>query len=187
MLIPALPARRSRMLDDPFSAMVDTINGMIAEELIDLAQVIACRTPGFLDRKGPGKDKGNGATDAFLMELNCAVRERWPTACVQQERALTGAKYSFDFFIPSEQTAVEIALSLRNVVTEFEKDIFKAILAKDGGKEVKRLILVGKHGAIKRLSGAGPRAIIAWAARTQLIEVHIKDLGRPDLAASSVG
>jgi hypothetical protein len=86
-----------------------------------------------------------------------------PTACVQQERALTGAKYSFDFFIPSEQTAVDIALSLRNVVTEFEKDIFKAILAKDGGKELTRLIMVGKHG------------------------VHMKDLGRPDLAASSVG
>ena len=160
---------------------------MIADDLLDLAQIIACRTPGFLDRKGPGKDKGNGATDAFLTELNSAVSERWPTACVQQERAFPGAKYSFDFFIPSEQTAVEIALSLRNVVTEFEKDIFKAILAKDGGKEVKRLILVGKHGGVKRLAGAGPKAIIGWVARTQGIEVHIKDLGRPDLTASPIG
>jgi hypothetical protein len=73
------------------------------------------------------------------------------------------------------------------VVTEFEKDIFKAILAKDGGKEVKRLILVGKHGGVKRLAGAGPKAIIGWVARTQGIEVHIKDLGRPDLTASPIG
>jgi len=65
---------------------------MIADDLLDLAQIIACRTPGFLDRKGPGKDKGNGATDAFLTELNSAVSERWPTACVQQDRAFPGSK-----------------------------------------------------------------------------------------------
>jgi plasmid stability protein len=70
---------------------------------------------------------------------------------------------------------------------EFEKDIFKAILAKEGGKEVKALILVGKHGAVKRLAGAGPRAIMVWVARTQGIEVRIRDLGRPDLSATSVG
>ena len=159
---------------------------MIADEIIDLAQGIAAKTPGFLDRKGPGKDKGNGATNAFLTELNSAVSERWPTACVQQDQSFSGAKYSFDFFIPSEQAAVEIALSLRNVVTEFEKDIFKAILAKDSGKGLRRLILVGKHGAVKRLAGAGPRAIIAWVERTQSIEVQVEDLGQPNLLAPTV-
>ena len=150
---------------------------MIADELFQLAHSIACNTPGFLDRRGPGKDKGNGFTAAFLGELNQAVRERWADTCKQQEQVAPQLKYSFDFYIPSESTAVEIALSLRNIVTEFEKDIFKAILAKDSGKKLDRLVLMGKRGAVERFSGPGPCAIIAWVKRTQGIDVQLMDLG----------
>ena len=157
--------------------MDNGVSVMIADELFHLAHDIACSTHGFLDRRGPGKDKGNGVTDAFLAELNQVVGARWPNACRQQEPVAPRMKYSFDFYIPSESTAVEIALSLRNIVTEFEKDIFKAILAKDGGKSLEKLILMGKRGAVKRFAGSGPSAIIAWVKRTQQIDVELRDLG----------
>jgi hypothetical protein len=151
---------------------------MIADDLFALAHEIACNTTGFLDRQGPGKDKGNGATNAYLAVLNQAALARWPDTCRQQEPVANGIGYSFDFYIPAEGTAVEVALSLRNVVTEFEKDIFKAILAKDGGKKLERLLLLGKHGAVLRCQGPGPQAIMAWVKRTQGITVEIKDLGQ---------
>ncbi len=85
-------------------------------------------------------------------------------------------KYSFDFFIPSEDTVVEIALSLRNIVTEFEKDIFKCILANESGKPIKKLLLIGKDGSVKRQDGTGPRAIKSWVNRHCHIAVEVKEL-----------
>ncbi len=78
--------------------------------------------------------------------------------------------------MPSEAAAVEIALSLRNPLSEFERDVFKAILAKDGGLEVRRLLLIGKAGAAARLAAPGPEAIEAWAEEHCGIVVDVRDL-----------
>jgi len=148
----------------------------IADHIFELAQQIADRTPGFHDCKGPGKDAGNGVTNEFLRALDIAVSDNWPVKVRQQEPVAPGVKYSFDYFIPSEDTAVEIALSIRNIVTEFEKDIFKAILANESGKQVRRLVLIGKTGAVKRQNGTGPNAIKAWVKQRCNIQIDVMEL-----------
>ena len=148
----------------------------IAEQIFELAQQIAKRTTGFQERRGPGKKAGNGMTDAFLALLDAAVANNFGAKVRRQELVAPGMKYSFDFFIPSEDTVVEIALSLRNIVTEFEKDIFKCILANESGKPIKKLLLIGKDGSVKRQDGTGPRAIKSWVNRHCHIAVEVKEL-----------
>lgn len=148
----------------------------IAEHIFDLAQQIVARTPGFQDSKGPGNQAGNGVTNEFIRALDVAVSNNWPIAVRRQEPVAPGVKYSFDYFIPSEDTAVEIALSIRNIVTEFEKDIFKAILANESGKCVKKLVLIGKDGSVKRQNGTGPNAIKRWVSQNCGIEIQVKEL-----------
>jgi hypothetical protein len=148
----------------------------IAEGLFDLAQRIAAQTPEFQKRHGPGGNAGNGATNKFLKSLNGEVAKRWPTSVRSQEPVASGMKYSFDYFIPSERTAVEIALSIWNSVSEFEKDIFKAILAKDTGKPLRKLVLIGKDGSVRQQKRPGPSAIMAWVKRNRGIGVEVKEL-----------
>lgn len=151
----------------------------LAEQLYIEAQKIADATPGFNKKLGPGNMAGNGATNAYLTTLNAVISDRWPTEIEQQVKIAPGVKYSFDFYIPSEKTAVEIALSLRNIVTEFEKDIFKAILADQAGNPVKKLVLIGKQGAVQRQNGTGPNAIKAWVCEKCGIEIEVRDLALP--------
>jgi len=148
----------------------------IADQILKIAQTLARQTRGFQKRKGPGKRAGNGVTNKFLKNLDKAVEAKWPRKVRRQEQAATGVNYSFDYYIPSERTAVEIALSLRNVVTEFEKDIFKAILAKQSHKPITKLLLIGKKGSVKRQNEPGPRAIKAWTKQNCRIAVEVREL-----------
>lgn len=149
---------------------------LIADKVYRMAQQIATHIPGFHKRRGPGKKAGNRVTDRFLAALDDRVRRRWKTECRIQEPVVDGLAYRFDYFIPSEKTVVEIALSLRNAVTEFEKDIFKAILARAAHKPVRRLLLIGKQGAVKRQGAPGPTAIKKWVKQQCGIEVQVKEL-----------
>src|SRR5438132_11646456 len=116
----------------------------VADQIFELAQQIAHRTPGFQERNGPGKAAGNGVSDEFLAALDREVAKRFGTVSRLQAPVAPGVNYSCDYFIPSEDTAIEIAMSLRKVVTEFEKDIFKDILPNESRNPVKPLILIGK-------------------------------------------
>ena len=144
--------------------------------VFELARSLAAQTPGFDERRGPGLDAGDGMTQGFLKVLDAKVKECWPVAVERQKPVGKGVGYTFDYYIESEQAAVEIALSLRNPLSEFEKDVFKAILAKKNGLPLRSLILIGKKGAAKRLGAPGPSAIIAWAARDQGVTIEVKDL-----------
>jgi len=79
-----------------------------ADQIFDLAQQIASKVAGFQDRRGPGKTAGNAVTDEFLAPLDREVAKRLGNVCKLQEPVAPGVKYSFDYFIPSEKTAVEI-------------------------------------------------------------------------------
>jgi hypothetical protein len=148
----------------------------IADEIFDLAQSLAAEIPGFERRRGPGREAGDGMTQSFIRALDEQVSRRWPAAVDLQRSVANGVGYTFDYFIESEHTAVEIALSLRNPLSEFEKDVFKAILAKEAGLAVRRLVLIGRKGAEDRLKAPGPKAIISWLAQHRGIEVLVKDL-----------
>ena len=148
--------------------------GPLARRLVAAAQETARRTRGFQRRLGAGA--GDDATKRYKEALDNLVRRRWPDLILPEERVIEGARYRFDYYIPSERTVIEVALSARNPGSEFEKDAFKVLLAKRAGKPVDRLVVVGKEGTEKRLDQPGQRAICAFARAEHGIDVDVKDL-----------
>src|SRR6266404_7008898 len=126
---------------------------MRPERLCVLAQRIAENMPDFFNAKGPGK--GDHSTAEFLRLLRVAAREIFGSDH-SEKAACTSAGFRFDFFFPEEAVAVEFAFGLHNPNSEFERDIFKCLLAIDEGCSVKKLMLIGKPGAIARLSAPAP-------------------------------
>jgi hypothetical protein len=131
----------------------------VTDELLQMIRSSAAPIPTFNDRLGPGSTKGNGATDRFVEMVNAVVSKKWPNEVTINQAAVPAAGFNFDLYVPSEETALEIALSIRNPVSEYEKDIFKGLLARDGGLPLRRLILIGKYGAVKTRNMPGSKAI----------------------------
>ena len=144
-----------------------------SEHLLLLAQKIAERTLGFFEKKGPGK--GDKATAAFVTSLRQLAKEEF--GCDYSEKVVCKAARSrFDFFFPDEGTAVELAFGLHNPISEFERDVFKCLLAIEDGCAVRKLTLVGKPGAITRLNAAAPKAIIALVGKRFGLAVEVLEL-----------
>ena len=148
---------------------------MRPERLCVLAQRIAESIPDFFTTKGPGK--GDHATAAFVQLLREAARGIFG-ADFSERTACGSAGFRFDFFFPEEAVVVEFAFGLHNPISEFERDVLKCLLAIDDGCSVKRLMLVGKPGAISRLSAPAPRAIISFVKRRFNLTVELYELQR---------
>ena len=144
-----------------------------ADHIYQMAQSIASSTQDFLVTKGPGK--GDRATHSFMAKL----REQAETHFGEDysEKKISGKiKSAVDFFIPDEATIVEIAMSLKVPMSEFHKDIFKALLAIDNGIEVGKILFICKPGGIKRHSEPASVAIIEWLKKNYRVEIEIREL-----------
>lgn len=157
---------------------------MRPERLCVLAQRIVERTPDFFISKGPGK--GDHATAEFVRSLREGAQAMFGSD-YSEKPACTSAGLRFDFFFPEEAVAVEFAFGLHNPNSEFERDIFKCLLAIDDGCSVKRLLLIGKPGAIARLSAPAPKAIIAFAKKRFDLTVEVFELQRQQPSEQAAG
>jgi hypothetical protein len=147
-----------------------------AERLCLFAQKLAERIPDFFERKGPGK--GDHATAAFVRALGEGAREMFGSD-FSEKVVCSSAGMRFDFYFPEEAVAVEFAFGLHNPISEFERDIFKCLLAIEDGCPVSKLMFIGKPGAIARLSAPAPRAIIAMVKKRFDLAIEILELHRP--------
>jgi hypothetical protein len=142
-------------------------------KLFLLAQAIASGTPAFFEIKGPGI--GDNASNVFMNQLRTAARRLFRQD--YSERRVCGyAKFAFDFYFPDEATAVEVALSLRNPSSEYERDIFKCLLAIDTGCEIRQLVFITKPGGHYRQQVAGASAIAGYVERKFGINIEIREL-----------
>jgi len=82
-----------------------------------------------------------------------------------------------DYYFAEEGTIVEIALGLRNPNTEYEKDIMKAIIAKNLGNEVQKLVFISKPGGEKKCKQPGRLAMRNWLKNNIGITIEVRDLG----------
>ena len=99
------------------------------------------------------------------------------------EKKVCGANnLCVDFYFPDEGTIVEIALALRNPTSEYERDIVKALMAKETGHSVSRLLFLSKPGALKRMKQPGAAAIAAWSERLHGVRIEIRELVNRHLA-----
>jgi len=144
-----------------------------AEKILSLAQAIADKRPNFFEKKGAGK--GDKDTNSFMAELR--LRTQQALGGDFSEKQICGNNnLSVDFFIPDENSIIEIALSLRNPNSEFERDILKAIMAKEQGEPVLNLVFLSKPGAIKRHQQPSSIAMKNWVLKNYGIEVEIREL-----------
>ena len=142
-------------------------------KLVLIAQKIAWQTPDFFQTKGPGH--GDRASAVFMSQLRKVAHNMF--ACdLSEKRACRSANYRFDFYFPEERTAVEFAFGLNYPLSEYEKDIFKCLLAIEDGLAVDTLVLVGKPGALNRQGARGPVAIAKFVERMHGVKVDVIEL-----------
>ena len=142
-------------------------------KLFLMAQRIAWQTPGFFQKKGPGH--GDRASAQFMLSLRQAAQGLFGHD-LSEKRACRSANYRFDFYFPEERTAVEFAFGLCNPLSEYERDIFKCLLAQKEGLQVGRLLFVGKPGALSRQGARGPIAIAKFVEHAQGLKVDVIEL-----------
>jgi hypothetical protein len=144
-----------------------------AARLFFLAQTLAQCAPGFWDVKGPGP--GNGATTAFLSALRKMSLDTFGRD-YSEARVCGQTGYALDFYFPDEGTAVEVAFLLTNPNSEYERDVFKCLLAQSAGHRVTKLLFITKPGGFQKQNAPGPRAIAQWAALRFDLDIEILEL-----------
>lgn len=149
-----------------------------AERLFHAAQKIAEQIPDFFETKGPGR--GDRATADFMDKLR-KVAEGIFGQDYSEKKACDDANFIIDFYFPDEATAVEIALGLDKPLSEYERDIFKCLLARESGCQVTRLVFISKPGASQRQSAPGPKAIADLVKRHFGLQTEILELASSTL------
>lgn len=152
---------------------------MKSKKLFEITDDLAAELPTLFDIQGPSL--GDKATARFMRELRARCRTNFERDFA--EKQICGPnRLAVDYYFPDEETVVEIAFSLRNPLSEFEHDILKAIMARDAGHPVRRLVFITKPGGAKRCNQPGAQAIIQWAKRAHDLVINILEL-RPKEAS----
>ncbi len=150
------------------------ISDDLLQLIIEKAALIRAFDRSLAARGGVQKNSGTRQFVSFIGEL---VSTRWPDEVKIDQKAASTGKFTFNFYVPSEETAIELALGMRNTFSEYENDIFMALLAKEAGLPLQRLILIGKHGAIKVRNAPGSRSIRDWVKLRFNLTVEVHEFG----------
>ncbi len=140
--------------------------------ILKMAGKCARQMPDFLSSQGPGQ--GNKITNAFMGKLHSRVKRDHQ---IKTEKGIfEKSKSKVDFYIPREGTIVEVALSLRNPLSGFYKDLFKALIMKNSYK-VEKLVFLSKHGGERKIL-CNRLAMVArdWVRRNHKIAIEVKDI-----------
>ena len=150
-----------------------------AERLLIIAQAIAEETPNFFIAIGEGA--GNLRSNAFMNELQRRAKSIFGhNYC---EAKLCGDnKLAVDFYFPEEETVVEVAGMLSASNSEYEKDIFKCLLAQEKGATIRKLVFLAKPGAAKVQNQPGRSAIAQFVLSHFDLQITVEELVDPALA-----
>ena len=150
-----------------------------AERLFLIAQAIVEDTPDFFAAIGQGA--GNLRSNAFMEKLRGQAKAALGRD--YSEAKLCGdTKLAFDFFFPEEKTVVEIAGMLSAPNSEYEKDIFKCLLAQEAGATIHKLVFIAKPGAAKVQNQPGRMAIARFVLAHFELQITVEELVDPELA-----
>lgn len=141
--------------------------------IYNLSQEIADDLPDMFRKKGSGE--GNHFTNQYMSRLNTVVKDTLGRSYVEQ-KICEPTVQCVDFYVPEEATIIEVELSLYNVHTNLERDIFKALLAKEAGHPVSTLFLIGKEPAKERHNQPTSRAIIDFIKKHHDLNIVIEDI-----------
>jgi hypothetical protein len=71
---------------------------------------------------------------------------------------------------------VEVARILHNPLSEYERDIFKCLLAREEGLELTSLIFISRPGALSRQGAPGPGKIAGLVEKHFGLRIEILEL-----------
>ncbi len=121
----------------------------------------------------------DGAATLFIDEvinhLKFLVIEEFGTGVVNQFLSKEN-RQSVDFWLEDEQTIMEMEFNILSSPLVLEKEIFKALLAKEAGKNVRHLILISDPGSALLSHAPTPESVINWVERRHQIRVQIWEL-----------
>jgi hypothetical protein len=120
-----------------------------------------------------------GAGDSYTREvidhLKCMVLEEFGPGVANQFLSKAN-RQAVDFWLEDEQTILEVEYSLWSSEPLLEREVFKALLAKEAGKDVRQLILIGDPGSARRWQMPTPRSVMEWVERRHGLRVQIWEL-----------
>ena len=118
-----------------------------AERIFQMAQEVAAAYD-LLNARRAGS--GNSYTREVIDHLKFMVIEEFGPGVINQFLSKAN-RQSVDFWIEDEQTIMEVEDSLWSSDPLLEKEVFKALLAKEAGKDVRHLILIGDPGSVRNV------------------------------------
>jgi hypothetical protein len=143
-----------------------------AERICQLAQEVVA-SYNMLNARRAGA--GDPFTREVIDHLKFRAVEEFGAGIVNQFLSKANRQL-VDFWIEDEQTIVEVEYSMWSLDPLLEKEVFKALLAKDAGKDVRHLILIGDPGSVRRWQKPTPQSVIDWVQRHHHIRVQIREL-----------
>jgi hypothetical protein len=143
-----------------------------AERVCQLAQEGADAYRMFKARRAGA---GTSYVNEVINHLKFLVAQELGTGAVNQFLSKE-ARQSVDFWLEDEQTIIEMEFDILSSPPVLEKEVFKALLAKDGGNDVRHLILIGDPGSALLAQAPTPASIINWVERRHQIRVQIWEL-----------
>ena len=147
-----------------------------AERIFQWAQEVAS-TYDLLNARRAGS--GDTYTREVIDHLKFMVIEEFGLGVTNQFLSKAN-RQSVDFWLEDEQTIIEVEYSMWSADPSLEKEVFKALLAKDAGKDVRHLILIGDPGSVRRWLAPTPRSVMEWVKRHHQIQVQIWELTEKD-------
>jgi hypothetical protein len=141
--------------------------------IVEMANQVARAYPTLLLRRTPGR---RPVVDQYMRAFGKQV-DAEVGAGMAEQRISGSNEFRVDFYVEEDAAVIEIEFNLPGSHSNFERDIFKILLARDTGRVVKTLVLVGPPGSRERLSEAGPKDIITWVKKHHRLDVQVLDLG----------
>lgn len=144
-----------------------------AWKLLQLAESLAREDATFFRKAGPGA--GDRRTNAYVGELRSRAAQEFGHDH-SEARICGDTGIRVDYYFADEQTIVELAFSLHNPASEFERDLLKAIVAQECGCAVTRLVFICKPGGERRHQAPASQAFIRWIAERHGVTIEIHEI-----------
>lgn len=154
-----------------------------SNRILQLAQEGADTYRMFKGRRSGG---GTAYVSEVINHLKFMVAEEFGGNTINQFLSKEN-RQSVDFWLEDEQTIMEMEFNIISSPPVLEKEIFKALLAKDAGKDVRNLILIGDPGSVLLSQSPTPLSIINWVERRHQIRVQILELRDNDESYDEFG
>jgi hypothetical protein len=143
------------------------------QRIFEIAQTVANRFPEF--HRSKGASLSSKVRAAFLQRLEKEVQKELRDVLVE-EPISTSKHTTFNFYLPETATAIEIALPLWESDSEFERDLFKCLLAGEEGKPVDRLVFIGCQGTRETTTLPCRQAILQYVEERYGLAVSMMEL-----------